>query len=268
MFWNDFFAFFYDFLGCVTEKTATWTPLTPVMQGGFFCWVFLRVFMGFFGFFWVFSKPVFSGFYGFLWVFLIFWVFGIIFWVLGYPVALFTHELPQRPEREKKKKKKMGGRVASWTRNEFTDHREGVRKGVKCKHCALVIWSANGTRLRKHLNVCEKVPVEKKEQARAETLKLIDSGKITSRPKLMDVDVDEEDEDSDEVVELDTVGIKRSRVDDTVQQSKRRKGDATPSATPATPSAPLATPAATPAPQPAAKPAPKPAAKIAPSRQV
>ena len=27
MFWNDFFAFFYDFLGCVTEKTATWTPL-------------------------------------------------------------------------------------------------------------------------------------------------------------------------------------------------------------------------------------------------
>ena len=29
VFWNDFFAFFYDFLGCVTEKTATWTPLTP-----------------------------------------------------------------------------------------------------------------------------------------------------------------------------------------------------------------------------------------------
>ena len=29
MFWNDFFAFFYDFLGCVTEKTATWTPLPP-----------------------------------------------------------------------------------------------------------------------------------------------------------------------------------------------------------------------------------------------
>ena len=28
MFWNDFFAFFYDFLGCVTEKTATWTPLS------------------------------------------------------------------------------------------------------------------------------------------------------------------------------------------------------------------------------------------------
>ena len=45
------------------------------MQGGFFCWVFLRVFLGFYGFFWVFSKPVFSGFYGFF----DFLVFGRVF---------------------------------------------------------------------------------------------------------------------------------------------------------------------------------------------
>ena len=46
-----------------------------VMQGGFFRWVFMRVFMGFFGFFRVFSKPVFSGFYGFF----DFLVFGRVF---------------------------------------------------------------------------------------------------------------------------------------------------------------------------------------------
>ena len=45
------------------------------MQGGFFRWVFMRVFMGFFGFFRVFSKPVFSGFYGFF----DFLVFGRVF---------------------------------------------------------------------------------------------------------------------------------------------------------------------------------------------
>ena len=40
------------------------------MQGGFFCWVFLRVFLGFYGFFLGFFK---TSFFGFLWVFLTFW---------------------------------------------------------------------------------------------------------------------------------------------------------------------------------------------------
>mgnify|MGYP003335128361 CR=1 FL=1 len=82
-----------------------------------------------------------------------------------------------------KKQKKMPGRVACWTRNEFTEHRQGAKTGLQCKHCDTVLWSVNGSRTKKHITVCAKVPEEKKQRAKDEVLKPFDLKTIKAQKR-------------------------------------------------------------------------------------
>ena len=94
----------------------------------------------------------------------------------------------------------MPGRAACWSRNEFSDHREGTKKGVQCKHCNTVVWSVNGSRTKKHLTVCTKVSKETQDRARQETLKAFDLKAKSTKGKRA-VDVDEDDDDNEDEVE-------------------------------------------------------------------
>eukprot|EP00755_Sulcionema_specki_P006571 Sspe_Gene.35811::Locus_17340_Transcript_4_5_Confidence_0.632_Length_470::g.35811::m.35811 len=56
---------------------------------------------------------------------------------------------------------------------EFSNHtrERGSRPadGKKCNHCQSVLWCTSGTRLKRHIALCDKAPASKKKKAQKET---------------------------------------------------------------------------------------------------
>ena len=59
----------------------------------------------------------------------------------------------------------MAGRPECWSKKDFVEKKEGGVSHYTCKHCQMAVGKVTGTRLRGHLEKCEKAPEDVKERA-------------------------------------------------------------------------------------------------------